>query len=152
MALFGFGSPKILTTALVEIALPHAVILKDEPEWDQILHENPITGKRLCVRNKYRWIFEVQIHLHEYAVPVTTFNKIYAALYDEVTLWRHDDGGPVVDSVGAVVKFWLSEITSFWLTNTNKEDAVILKFRSLGWVNLAATYSQPIVHRLRVGV
>jgi hypothetical protein len=137
MALFGTGSPKIITSGGSEIALTYAKVLKDGPAWDTIYHENPISGERVLVRSKYHWEYEIQLNLYKFAVPATTFTTIYGALYDEVQLFRHNDGEPVCDVNGTTVSFWFKEIVPFYLTTTDYKDAAILKFVSLAWVDLS---------------
>jgi hypothetical protein len=137
MALFGTGSPKIKTSGGTELALTYAKVLKDEPEWDTIYHENPISGERVLVRSKYHWIYEIELNLYKFAVPLTTYTALNAALYDEVQLFRHNEAEPVCDVDGNVVNFWFKEIIPYYLTTTDFKDGLILKFQSLGWVDLS---------------
>jgi hypothetical protein len=137
MAIWGSSYPKIKTSGNYEIELPYAKILKDEPDFDSIMHENVLTGSRVRVRTKYHWIFEVQINLYKYPSPAYSYNLLNTYLNDLVSLWRHRDWEPVCDVNGDEVQFWFKEIVPIFLTDVNFEDALILKFISMNWVDLS---------------
>jgi hypothetical protein len=136
MAIFGTGVPKILTSASVEISLPCSKYLKNGPRFDNVIHENVVSGIRVFLHKGYRWEIELLIHLYKYADPAATFTALNTALYDEVTFWRHSDWDPICNSVGATVPFWLEKITPFYLETVTYKDALKLEFVSLGYVDL----------------
>jgi hypothetical protein len=136
-SIFGTGSPKIKTSAGADIALDNANYLIDRPVFDNIIHENPISGARVYLHKGYRWEIELLVHLYKFAVPATTFSTIYAALYDEVQFFRHNEAEPVCDSSGNVVSFWFKKITPFYLETVEYRDALKLEFVSLGYVDLS---------------
>jgi len=137
MAIFGTGSPKIITSASVEITLTCAKVLKDEPVFDNIIHENPVSGERVFLAKGYRWEVQLMAYIYKDADPKALYTSINTALYDEVTYYRHLDAEPVCDSGGSPVTFWLKKITPVYVETVTYKDALILDLVSLKYVDLS---------------
>jgi hypothetical protein len=137
MSIFGTEGPRIITGADVTIDLDYAIVLKDEPEYKNLTHENEITGSRYFIQRGSHWLFDVQIHLWKYEGMPDPYDRLVSALYDDaIVVYKHRDGNPFQDSAGADVPFVLYELNPYYMTTTDYKDALILKFKSMKYVDI----------------
>jgi hypothetical protein len=141
MSIFGALGPRIYTSTGVSIDLDHMTILKNEPETKSFVTKNNLTGLDGHVDRGYHWVYEIRINLFKYANAWAMYYKLLAALGTEVTLIPCHDHTYFKDSDGTVVYFLFSELQREYLTDVNKEDALRLKFISMGFVDISKLLS-----------
>lgn len=144
--IFGQQSPKIVDGSSNHILLDYSVILKDEPEFRNLQQESPINGNRSFHHRGYHWIYEIRYHLFKEANPRTKFETLHALLGDtDLTLYRHRDTDPIQDSSGVDVAFFFAEIIPIYIETANYTDGLILKFKSLKFVDLTKSLDATLV-------
>ena len=131
------GSGTHTYDASVTVSLDKMVIVKDEPVVRQIIQESEITGHREYVRRGDHWDFQIRLNLFKYSDPRSKYEELYQYLHRKVSLYRHSDGSPFVDSDGNDALFIFDAMLSKYLTTIDYEDLLILTFKSLDWVDLS---------------
>ena len=139
MSIFGTGLPKLIDASANTVLLDYVNVLQDAPEENNILHENEIGGNRAAVVRPHNWVFEISMHIYKQASPETYFQTIYALRGTEVTLYRHRDGQPFMDSAAANVAFKVMRVQHYYVGDyyKNNKDAAIMEFRSLAPVDFS---------------
>lgn len=135
--IFGTRAPKMTVSGGGTVLLDYATIQKDEADYDILKHTSEITGNVAYVTRGSRWVVDILVHLYKYADPYAKFVELIAQKGTKVKLYRHRDGSAYKNSAGAEVDFMIEEINPFYLTNTKYEDAVIMKFRSVEYVDIS---------------
>ena len=123
--------------AEVSVSLSKIVIIKDEPVVRQVIQESEITGHREYVRRGDHWNFELRMNLFKYSDPRSKYEELYQYLHKKVSLYRHNDGTPFMQSDGTDALFIFDAMLSRYLTTVNYEDLLILTFKSLDFVDLS---------------
>ncbi len=135
--IFGKDAPKFTVSGVGDVLLDYSIIQKDEADHDTLKHTSEITGHVEYITRGYRWEMDVLVHLYKYADPYAKFTEINQYKGSKVTLYRHRDGLPFKNSAGANVEFMIEEINPSYLTTVNYEDVVLIKFRSVDYVDLS---------------
>ena len=131
MGIFGTVKPKYVqggSTVLIDFA----VLIKDNPDPDFVVHQSPLSGARVIVYRGYHWVYEVDVHLHLESDPTAKFNIYNGDLGLEMALHRDRNKG----SLGTFV---LVDVPPRYVTFSGFEDIVRLKFISKNFVDLATT-------------
>lgn len=143
--LFGSSAPKFIfdpTGVNEEVLLDYAVVTKDEPKEDVIIHESKFTSYRVYnVKGKY-WIFECKLHLYKYNsvddgfTPKEKYEQIKSYEGKLGRLHRHSDGDYLKDSEGVGVNMVLEKVIPSYYKTTDYKDLLLLKFQSESYVDL----------------
>jgi|GEM_PF-3569820 len=118
------------------VNLNYAVVQQDEPDLQQLVHEAPLHGERVYVDRGEHWVFDVVLNLWKYSNVSSKFQEINFYRRKKVTLWRHSDGERMLDPDGNTADFIIEEVRPFYLNRNDYQDRLLLKFRSLQWVDL----------------
>src|SRR4030042_47917 len=140
--IFGTGAPKFIASDNAEILLDYFVYGDDEPQPNYRVAQSVMNRHREIVNTDEHYIFNGTIYLYKYGIdPVTLiidtetvrnrYNEINGYKYDEVTLYRHRDGEPMKDSNGDIIKFYLTELKTFYLNTVRFEIAAFIEFISV---------------------
>lgn len=150
-SIFGIEAPKFDSSG-TEVLLDYAVVLRDEPEHEEILFQSVLNNHRTWYDKGDHYTFEVMINLFKYADPLAKFNEIYTHLNSLVTLWRRRDRDAFKDSSGDVVYFELTEITPVWIDSYIKPDQLILLFESTDYVDISKSSIATLVDDLGISL
>ena len=134
--IFGEQEPKIITSSGTSIYFDHTIIVENKPVFNRIEHESKINGNRLFVNKGYHWVFKFKMNLFKYSDPLTKFEEIEGALFDNVTLYKHRDRDPFKDDNGDIVSFCFIELEPFYLDKLNFKDCLLLTFESTKFVKM----------------
>lgn len=146
--IFGIGSPKFVGTGTPDsntVTLNYAVL---DPNWNDprvIEHQSVITGKKTWATLGDYASFRVTVNLYKEANPSTVFNTLITYLHQLVYFYPHKDGsvdgdgnGKVIkNSSSASVKFFISKITPYYLSNIVLKDIVDIEFISEDYVDIS---------------
>jgi hypothetical protein len=143
--IFGTQNPKIVDSDDNDILLDHSVVLADEPEYDQVIHESDLDGTVYFAHKGKHWNYEIRYHIFKESDQATKFQALYDLLDEEVTLYRHRDKDPFKDSSGTIVPFVLTEIIPIYMETVSYRDALILKFTSTKYVDLSESLTAHLV-------
>lgn len=136
--LCGTGQPKIKTSSGTEILIQNISVLKDEPEYDILEHASDLTGEKTFYGKGYHWIYEGHIYINKHTYPYEKYLQLKSALFDNVTFWRHRDREPFKDASGAIVPFFVSAITPYYLSRAFPlPDAVYIRLQSTKYVDIS---------------
>jgi hypothetical protein len=140
VAIFGTSSPKI-TSGATTINLDYAIVTKNEPDDQSFVLPDTYAGSDGHVARGYHWDFEVTINIFKEADPAAMYVSLIALLGTKVHVFPHRDHSALSDALGNPVEFLFSELAPQYVTETFDYDALALKFKSLGFVDLSQSLS-----------
>jgi hypothetical protein len=140
MAIFGTSAPKIVSGATT-IELDYAVVQKSEPDERSFVIQNEVTGADTHADRGYHWNIEILINLYKYTDPSGTYNQLVALLGTSVNVYPHRDHAALSDSGGNDVDFLFTEIVPSYVDGVFGNDALLLKFTSLEFVDISQSLS-----------
>lgn len=149
--IFGIGSPKFTGTGTPDsstVTLDYAVL---DPNWNDprvIEHQSVITGKKTWTTLGDYASFRVTVNLYKYTTsptPSTKFSTLMTYLHQLVYFYPHKDGVADGDGLGkaiqnstpANVKFFVSKITPYYLSNTVQKDLIDIEFIAENYVDIS---------------
>lgn len=126
-------------TSAVQFDLDNSIILRSEPDYDNIWHKSQISGSAVNYHKGYLWELEIQVNLHKYSSP-TPKNKFFELAWllgREVAVEIHRDRDVVQDEDEATVNLAVLEVTPYYKeTIASLYDACIIKLRSTEYVDI----------------
>jgi len=145
--IFGIGYSKLVGTGVPDantVVLGKSILY---PNWSDprlIEHQSVITGKRNWITLGDYASFKVKIYLDKEAAPGTVFNTLMTYSHQLVYFYPHKDGivdgdglgKPIKNSAGTQVKFFISKIYPYYLTNLDLYDMVNVEFIAENYVDV----------------
>jgi len=141
--LYGSDGPAYKLSG-TKYALAYATVLKDEPEWEVLVHASILNGHRTVVNKGAHWVIELEVGLHRDNNLDDAFDnatRLQNLLWNDssVTYYRHSNGAELKDSSGTAVSFKLVEFEPLVADEGELKDAVFLKFISVDYVKIVPT-------------
>jgi len=139
--IFGNDAPKFIydpSGSPVTVLLDFAIIEKDEPEEDIVIHQSVFTGHReYIIKGKY-WIVELTLHLYKHGVDAKTYyNTIKTYEGKNVRYYRHRDGDYLRDKNGNGITMFIDRIVESNYKTTDYPDILQLRLKSNNYVDIA---------------
>jgi hypothetical protein len=146
----GIKSPKFIGSDNHEVTLDFVDVMIDEPDYRVLETESELDCVRDYFGRGYHWNYKIKINLYKYferyGIPVKTkYDEIITYLFDEVTLYRHRDAIPFMNSSSAVVPFFIYQIIPIYIERKEFRDGLIIDFRSTMPVDHKKSTEEPIV-------
>lgn len=138
MSIFGQAYPKFIVNILSgreEILLPHAMVLKDEPDYRNFSSRAVRTGKKKFVHEGFHWTFQVRVSLWKYSDPAATYTLLKNYEGTKVNLYRRSDGELFCNADNVPAEFILLTVNEKYTDEKNKFDYLILSFYSCELTN-----------------
>lgn len=135
MSIFGNQAPKFIAGE-TEVNLDYCVVLQDEADLEDILHQSKVTGHREWSHRGKHWIFKVKIHLFKYEDVYSAYQNFKQYEHQLVTLYKRRDGNPVTNLHGEEVKFFIENIEEGYLQHYLYPDILFITFLSQDPIDL----------------
>jgi len=138
--IFGNSYSKFVSGATT-VELPNSILDPDFVLPDLITHQSIMTGKLNYIKKGYYSFFKVMVYLYQRVDPNSDYAELESYRDNQVTFYPHKDGDPIKDIFGNETQFLLSNIESYYLTNTVLKDIALLTFKADRYTQLTPATS-----------
>lgn len=130
----------------VKYTFPYSKTLRDEPEWEYIVHESILNGFVSITDLGAHWIVEMILYIYKDSLDDAhdAADRIQDLLWNDTafTYYRHSNGSELMDVAGTTaITFKLVEFKPFCVETGDYKDAIYIKFISLDYVKVVPTLS-----------
>lgn len=148
MSLFGIRYPKLLSsTETVTLTLENSNIIPSWEEPDEIIHTSVINDVRTIISKGAYSSFKIIVDLHKFATPSLKLIEILSWVHADAYFYPHIDGVNSGDGLGKAIQdsssnkvlFHITEVKPFYIPNTSKIDACVVKLVSNDYTDYGKT-------------